>query len=128
MASIVKTIPATAGADAAWQKISDVGAVDQLVDMIQSCSLDGDTRTCGFPDGQMVKERIISVDQDNKRIAYSVTDGPMPVEFHLAGVQVVEQGESASVVWTVDIKPDELATPMSELMDVAAQSMAAALA
>jgi Polyketide cyclase / dehydrase and lipid transport len=127
MASITKTIPAAAGSKVAWQKISDIGAVDKLVDMIASCSLDGDMRTCTLPDGQAIKERVITVDEAAKRVVYSVTEGPLPMEFHCASVQVTEENTQTIVVWTVDVKPDEMAAPLSEMMDGAAQSMAAIL-
>lgn len=128
MASITKIIPAQAGAAAAWQKISDVGAVDKLVAMITTCALDGDTRTCTLGDGQAIKERVISVDEALQRVVYTITEGPMPMEFHCASVQVVEQADRTEVVWTVDVKPDEIAAPMAEMMDGAAQSMSEALA
>lgn len=127
MAGITKTIPAAAGSKVAWKKISDIGAVDKLVDMIASCSLDGDVRTCTLPDGQTIKERVITVDEDVKRVVYTVTEGPLPMEFHCASVQVVEEDNQTNVVWIVDVKPDELAAPLSEMMDGAAQSMAAIL-
>lgn len=127
MASITKTIPAAAGSKVAWKKISDIGAVDKLVEMIASCSLDGDVRTCTLPDGQAIKERVITVDEDVKRVVYTVTEGPLPMEFHCASVQVVEEDNQTNVVWIVDVKPDELAAPLSEMMDGAAQSMAAIL-
>ncbi len=124
MATITKTIPAKSGAVAAWQKISDIGAVDKLVDMIAACSLEGDTRVCTLPDGQEIKERIITVDEAAKRVVYTVTDGPLPLEFHCASVQVTGATGQAQVVWTVDVKPDEIAAPLGEMMDAAAQSMA----
>lgn len=128
MASITKTIPARGGAAKAWEKISDIGAVDKLVSLITSCALDGDTRLCTLPDGQAIKERIISVDHDARRVVYTVTDGPLPLEFHCAAVQVTEADSGAEVTWTVDVKPDEIAGPLSDMMDGAAQSMSEALA
>lgn len=95
--------------------------------MIASCSLDGDVRTCTLPDGVAIKERVITVDEDAKRVVYTVTEGPLPMEFHCASVQVVEKNNQTNVVWIVDVKPDEMAAPLSEMMDSAAQSMAAIL-
>lgn len=127
MASITKTIPARAGGATAWKKISDIGAVDKLVEMIATCSLDGDVRTCTLADGMAIKEQIISVDEAAKRIVYTVVDGPLPLEFHCASVQVIEADGQANVVWTVDVKPDEIAVPLAEMMEGAAQSMASTL-
>jgi len=128
MASITKHIPAAAGAQKAWQMVSDIGGVDKLVGMISTCSLDGDKRYCTFADGNGVTEQIIGVDETEKRVVYTVTEGPMPIEFHCSTVQVKDAADGAEVVWSVDIKPDALAQPMSDLMDAAAQSMAERLA
>lgn len=127
MVSIVKTIPVGSSAAQAWQKISDVGAVDKLVDMIATCSIDGDIRTCTLPDGAAIKEQIITIDEDAKRVVYAIKEGPLPLEFHCASVQVVENAKGTNVVWTVDVKPDAIAEPLSGMMDGAAQSMSAAL-
>ena len=128
MANITKTIPVGVSAEQAWAKISEVGAVDKLIDLIATCSVEGDIRLCTLADGQEIKERIISVDDIAKRLVYTVTDGPIPLDFHCSSVQVLEEATKTSVVWTVDVKPDEVAVPLSSMMDSAAHSMSEALA
>ncbi|MFY0681039.1 MAG: SRPBCC family protein [Thalassovita sp.] len=128
MATISKTIPAASGVQNAWKMVSNIGAVDKLVDMIQSCELHDDLRICTLEDGQSIKEKIITVDADAKRLVYTITEGPMPIEFHCASVVVSATEHAAELTWTVDVKPDALAAPLSDMMDAVAASMAQRLA
>ncbi|MEE2810977.1 MAG: SRPBCC family protein [Pseudomonadota bacterium] len=128
MTSIIKRFDVGADAAKAWGMISDTGGVTRLTNLITECRLDGDQRHCTMADGSHVTEDIISVDRENMRLVYTVTDGPMPLDFHCSTVQVLERGDAASVIWTVDIKPDALAEHMAPMMDMVAANMRDALA
>ncbi len=124
MASIIKTINTRTSAEAAWAMIGDVGAVPALVSMITECQLVGNTRYCTMADGSKLAERVVTVDPDRKRLVYTVTEGPMPLEFHAATVSVEQTEDGARITWSVDILPDALAEPFAPMMDVIAQNMA----
>lgn len=128
MASIVKEIDVAASADQAWMKVADAGGVDKLVGMITACRLDGDIRYCTMADGSKVVERVIAIDHRNRRLAYTITEGPIPLEYHSASMQVKDGGSGALLIWTWDFKPDELSGAVGPLMEAAADSMKAALA
>ena len=128
MASIVKEIEVMASAEKAWSKVSDAGGVDKLVGMITACRLEGDTRYCTMADGSKVIERVIAIDETNQRLAYTITDGPIPLEYHSASMQVRDSDHGARLIWTWDFKPDHLSGAIEPLMDAAAESMKSALA
>ena len=127
MASIIKRFDIGSDAAQAWEMISDTGGVTRLTNLITDCRMDGDRRYCTMADGSRLAEDIISVDGENMRLVYTVADGPMPLDFHCSTLQVQQSGGTASVVWTVDVKPDAVADHLSPMMDMVAASMLNAL-
>jgi hypothetical protein len=55
-----------------------------------------------------VTEEIVTVDDDLRRFQYSITDMPIPVEFHLSTIDVLEDGDGTLIVYGVDVRPDML--------------------
>ncbi|HEY5076442.1 MAG TPA: SRPBCC family protein, partial [Acidimicrobiia bacterium] len=70
--------------------------------------VDGDVRTIGMM-GIEVKEQLRAVDEDTRRISYSVVESPMGnLESHLATIAVEPEGSGSHVTWSVDVVPDDL--------------------
>jgi len=74
-------------------------------------------------DGSKISEKIISVDPSHKRLAYTITGGPLPIEFHCSTMQVFKNGDDARLEWSVDILPDELVTHLEPMMDMVADNI-----
>jgi hypothetical protein len=127
MASILKEIAVNASAAAAWSKVADAGGVDKLVSMISACRLEGDKRYCTMVDGSEIVEQVIAVDHANRRLSYTITEGPLPFEFHCGSMQVHEAGSGARLVWTFDFKPDALADFVRPILDQASESITVSL-
>ena len=67
--------------------------------------------------GAELSEAIVAVDDALRRVAYTITAGPFPLEFHAASMQVSDAGGGRSTFcWTTDLKPDSLAEPFDGLM------------
>lgn len=128
MASIVKHIDVDADATRAWAQIADAGSVDKLVSMITACRLEGDTRYCTMADGSEIVEQVIAIDADNKRLAYRISGGAIPFEFHAGSMQVHAKDMGSHLVWTFDFKPDGLSEAIGPMLDAAAESIRSALA
>ena len=63
-----------------------------------------------FPNGGMAREWIVAVDDDLRRLAYSVVEGRMPLIHHHATFQVFPDGDNHTrLVWTTDFLPHTLA-------------------
>ncbi|RSM77048.1 SRPBCC family protein [Amycolatopsis sp. WAC 01375] len=119
MASISKEIVIESGADDVWEVIGDFGAGPSR--MAPGFALDTkaetDHRVVTFADGTVVRERRVTVDNDTRRIVYSVVGGSVRPEHDSASMQVFADGERrCRLVWTRDVLPDELAAPMAEAM------------
>src|SRR5688500_3346248 len=78
-----------------WAAVRDVGAVDRRLarGFVTAAALAADVRTVTFANGQTVKERIVSVDDDLRRLAYGAVESR--ATFHAASLQVVEDGAGA---------------------------------
>jgi hypothetical protein len=73
--------------------------------------LDRDARIRTFPYGDAVRELIVDVDEQARRLAYSVVDGArMPLSHHHASCQVFADGTQGSrLVWITKVQTHSLA-------------------
>ncbi len=115
MATLFHTSYLPVSPEVAWERIAAVGKVHEIVPAIATCTVDGDRRFCTFADGAVLKERLISVDRDLMRLAYTITESPFGLEYHSAALQIVAEGSGARLLWTTDIKPDGLKDSMQPL-------------
>lgn len=118
MATIQKQATIRVSADKAWKMIAAFDRVTELTKFITHCRLDGDRRRiCTFADGGVFEERIVSVDDGLRRLAYAVTKSPLNLGFHSASMQVLPEGESARIVWTTDLNPDALGAELAPMFE-----------
>lgn len=73
MASIRKEIVIAARPDLVWEAFRDVGAVHTrlLPERVVDTELEGDTRILTFNIGGQVRELIVDVDEETRRLAYA---------------------------------------------------------
>ena len=120
MASIRKVIEIDVPADDAWDALRDFGAVHRRLvpGFVVDGYLDGRDRVLTFFNGAAVRERLVAVDDESRRLVYTVVDGPLGSTHHNASAQVlVSRDGRTQFVWVTDVLPDELAPATSELMD-----------
>jgi carbon monoxide dehydrogenase subunit G len=94
-----------------WAAFADVGAVHRrlLPDRVTDVRLDGDIRTLVMADGVEVRELIVAVDHEDRRLAYSVQGGQrMTLTHHHASFQVLADGRGSRLVWITDVLPHAL--------------------
>jgi uncharacterized protein YndB with AHSA1/START domain len=95
-----------------WDAVADVAAVHRrlLPGRVVDVRMEGDTRTLTMPDGSQVCELIISIDHSARRMAYTVTGGQrLPLTYHHAAFQVVDEGDHSRLVWLTDLLPHAMA-------------------
>ncbi|HZM95026.1 MAG TPA: SRPBCC family protein [Vicinamibacterales bacterium] len=110
MASIQKELNINAPAEHVWAAIRDVGAVHTRFarQFVIDTQLDGDSRLVTFANGEVVRERIVTIDDRARRLAYAVVD--WRTTHHNASFQVVpDDGARCRLVWITDLLPDTLA-------------------
>lgn len=120
VATIYKEILIDAPADHVWDALRDFGAlhVRLVPGFVVAAEMRGDVRVITFFNGSIAQERLVGTDDDARRLAYTVIDGPLGAVHHHASAQVLAQNDGRSrFVWVTDVLPDELAAPIHGLMD-----------
>jgi hypothetical protein len=117
MASIRKEITIDASPEDVWAAARDWGALhERLVPgFVLDTQLDGADRIVTFANGTKLREILVDLDDERRRLVWSVVDGPYT--HHNGATQVfAAEGGRARFVWTADLLPDELAGPTGEAM------------
>jgi hypothetical protein len=78
--------------------------------------LDGQDRIVTFFNDAVARERLIDLSDEDRRLVWSIVDGPFT---HHNGAAQVLAGEAGGTrfVWVADLLPDELAQPTGDLME-----------
>ena len=116
MASVRKEILIDANPDDVWAALRDWGAVHQRLvpGFVTDARLDGDDRIVTFFTGAVVREVLIDLDDEARRLVWSVVDGPYT--HHNGAAQVLESDGRTRFVWIADFLPNELAERTDALM------------
>lgn len=127
MASIRQEIVIDADPVAVWDAVRDVGAVNRRLvpGRAAAARLDGDERILTFDDGHEIRELILDIDDQTRRLAYAVVAGDqLGLTFHHATFEVFAEGSQQSrLVWTTDFLPHHLADAVRPRVAVGAQVM-----
>ncbi|MBP2708254.1 SRPBCC family protein [Microbispora sp. RL4-1S] len=113
MASIRHEIVIDASPEHIWDVLRDVGAVHRrlLPGRVTDTRIEGDQRFLTFPDGHVIRELIVAIDDEARRLAYSVVEGARPaIDHHHASFEVHPEGDRAGrLIWITDVLPHALA-------------------
>jgi len=118
MASIRKEISIDARVEDVWDAIRDVGALHtRLVPgFVVDTQLEDGARIVTFGDGTVARELIVDLDDESRRLVWSVVGGRFT--HHNASAQVFPEGEHRSrFVWIADLLPNDLAGDIAGLME-----------
>jgi uncharacterized protein YndB with AHSA1/START domain len=131
MASIRHEIVIDASPEHVWDVLRDVGAVHQrlLPGRVADSRVEDGQRLLTFPDGHVIRELIVAVDDATRRLAYSVIEGARPpADYHHASFEVIPEGRRASrLIWTTDVLPHALAARIRIIMERGAMEMKEAI-
>ena len=118
MASIRKEIMVDASPSDVWAALRDWGALHERLapGFVTDTRLDGDDRIVTFANGAVVREVLIDLDDEARRLAWSIVDGPYT---HHNGVAQVftEDEDRARFVWITDLLPNEVAPRTAQMME-----------
>jgi uncharacterized protein YndB with AHSA1/START domain len=124
MASIRKELVIDVPAEHVWRAIRDVGAVHTRLaqQFVVDTRLERDSRVVTFANGEVVRERIVDIDDRTRRLAYAAVE--WRTTHHNASFQVVPDGDlRCRVVWITDLLPDTLADLVEGFMDQGAAAI-----
>lgn len=119
MASIYREIDISLAPESVWDAIRDVGAVHTRLapGFVADVRMEGDVRIVTFVNGRVIPERIVGIDDANRRMAYAAVGVPER-KHHNASFQVFANGADASrLVWITDVLPDTLADALAANME-----------
>ncbi|WP_428151581.1 SRPBCC family protein [Brevundimonas sp.] len=117
-----------APADFVWDRLRDFGALHTRVapGLILDTVVEGDIRTVTFDGGLVVRERLIAIDDQHRRIVYSILTDLF--EHHSASNMIVPEGEDrCRFVWVVDFLPDDPKARIEAMMNAGADAIKAAM-
>jgi hypothetical protein len=118
MASIRKEIFTKARPDDVWDALRDVGALHTRLapGFVTDTRLEPGARIVTFGNGMVVRELIVTIDDDERRVVWSVIGGPLT--HHNASAQVFADAKGLTkVVWIADLLPDEAAGAVGAMME-----------
>jgi hypothetical protein len=105
-----------AAAAAVWPRISDIRSPEHLTDMVHAVEvIDDCERACVTDHGKIV-ERIVSVDDDRRRVAYTATESPFPISQHNAAMTVTDDGNGCRLTWITDVEPAAVADALAPVL------------
>jgi hypothetical protein len=117
MGTIQKEIGIARDGSFVWDAIRDVGAIHRRLvpGFVVDCKLEGDSRIITFANGMVVREVIVTVNDETCRHAWSARGEPFT--HHNASIQVFTEGAGkCRVVWTADLLPDEVTDTVEKMM------------
>ena len=124
MACIRKEILLETSAENVWAAVRDVGALHHRLvpGFVVDTRLEEGARVVTFGNGMVVREVIVDLDDDARRLAWSARGGRL--SHHNASVQVFADGaRGCRLVWIADLLPNELAGDIRAMIDQAAAVM-----
>ena len=131
MATVVKQIEIGAAPTAVWDAVRDVGALHTrlvpgfVLDTRMLAGAEPPVRRVTFASGAMLDETIVTVDDDEMRLVWSIRGEG--VHHHNGALRVEACGPGARVDWTADVSPTALADRFAPLMAQGLQVMKATL-
>jgi Polyketide cyclase / dehydrase and lipid transport len=117
MATIRKEILIDTTPEAAWDALRDVGALHTrlVAGFVTDTKLEGKTRTVTFSTGMVVREDIVSIDADQKRVVWAIVG--QHFQHYNGAAQIFPHHKGGiRVVWTTDLLPDSMANAIDNAM------------
>jgi carbon monoxide dehydrogenase subunit G len=118
MASIHREVLINAHPDFAWDALRDVGAIHQRLapGFVTDVRMEEGARVVTFRNGLVARELIVDINDQTRRLVWSVVGGPM--SHHNASAQVFPDGDGRTrFVWVADLLPHELAPTIAGMID-----------
>jgi carbon monoxide dehydrogenase subunit G len=102
--------------DTVWDALRDwAGLADRLASgFVQNVTLDGADRIVTFDNGMVVRERLVAENDADRRLVWTVVDGPFA---HYNGAAQVHADDAQTrFEWRSDLLPDDLAGDVEAMM------------
>lgn len=122
MATIHHEIEIDCNLDKAWAELRDFGNAAKLfAGVLVDCREASGQRTVTFTNGNVIQERLVSVNDELRRLVYTVINGNFT--HHSASMQLLPNAGGVRFVWTNDFLPDEAAIRVEPLVKAGCQAI-----
>ena len=127
MATVRRSIEIDVPPEVAWDALRDVGAVHTRLarGFVVDCKLEGDVREVTFANGMVVPEHIVAVDEETRRVVWTIRQPPY--EHHNGAATVEASSGGTRFVWVADVLPDAVAAPYAAAMERGLEAIKATL-
>ena len=118
MATIRKELTLDASPAQVWDVIRDVGAVHRRLapGFVTDTRLEEGARVVTFANGVVARELLVSVEEDVRRLVWSVAGGR--ATHHNSSFQVFPgAGGGTRLVWVTDVLPDSVALAFGAMIE-----------
>ena len=128
MASIRKEIHTSASPEQVWDALRDVGALHtRLVPgFVVETRLEPGERVVTFGNGMVIREPIIDVNDEMRRVAWSAIGGQL-THYNASAQVFVNADKQTTIVWIADLLPNEAAGQIGLMMEQGMAIMKATL-
>ena len=118
MASIRREARIAARPETAWAALRDVGGIHRRLapGFVVDTQLEEGARVVTFGNGMVVRELIVDVDEEARRVAWSARSDRL--SHHNASAQVFPDGPGrCRFVWIADLLPNEAAPAIAAMIE-----------
>lgn len=99
---VVLPVPATN----VWSLVGDPSRISDWHPAIVSSPMVGDRRTCTFPDGATIVERISARDDLGMKYTYTILEGAVPMRDYVSTIEVIPVDDrSCKLQWSGTFEP-----------------------
>ncbi|MGA3223650.1 MAG: SRPBCC family protein [Acidobacteriaceae bacterium] len=118
MASIQKEIATKASVDQVWSALSDIGALHtRLVPgFVVDTHLEPGERIVTFGNGMVIREPIVDIDEEKRRLVWSAIGGSL-THYNASAQVFADATGQTRVVWIADLLPNEAAGAIASMME-----------
>lgn len=96
--------------DEVWSVVTDVSLIPSWFPGVVDATFDGEHRHLTLADGSVLRAQVVTHDPWLRRFQYRFLDGfPVPIEFHLGTLDILEDGAGSLVVYSQEVEPAGLA-------------------
>ncbi len=128
MATIRKEFHLNTAIEDVWDALRDFYAVHERIapGFLTALERQPGARVVTFANGSVAREVLVSIDDDHRRLVYTIPSDRL--EYHGASAQVFPDGKGGCrFVWLTDVLPDAMAPYISAQMEEGVKVMAKTL-
>lgn len=96
--------------DEVWAVLTDARTIPDWFPTVRAVREEDGVRFLTIDSGATLRAEVVTRDERLRRFQYRFVDGfPVPVEFHLGTLDVLDDGPGSRVVYSQQIEPEALA-------------------